>query len=75
VCKTDGALGHQGSIALAALSDREQVGFPGGWGIRALADSALRSAGIEPHVDVGAQILAPMPVNPAARALWEMLSQ
>ena len=119
VCTTDGSLGRQGTIALAALAEREQVAFPAGWGITMLVDSVLRSAGIEPRVDlevndtntlldlveaglgvaiipeaiarlrpnlhqitisdggwnwtIGAQVLAPTPVNPAARALWAML--
>jgi DNA-binding transcriptional LysR family regulator len=120
VCTTDGPLGRQDTIALAALAEREQVGFPAGWGITILVDSVLRSAGIESRVDlevndtntlldlveaglgvaiipeamarlrpnlqqitisegswnwtIGAQVLAPTPVNPAARALWAMLT-
>jgi DNA-binding transcriptional LysR family regulator len=119
VSKRDDMVGRQGSMALAALADYEQVGFPPGWGVRTLADNAMRSAGHEPRVDlevndtstlldlveaglgvavipdaiarlrpnlreitisdgswywtIAAQAVAPMPVNPAARALWEML--
>jgi DNA-binding transcriptional LysR family regulator len=119
VSKRDDMVGRQGSVALAALADYEQVGFPQGWGVRTLADNAMRSADHEPRVDlevndtstlldlveaglgvavipdaiarlrpnlreitisdgswywtIAAQAVAPMPVNPAARALWEML--
>jgi DNA-binding transcriptional LysR family regulator len=119
VCTTEGALSRQATVTLRALAERDQVGFPAGWGIRILVDNAMRSAGLEPHVDlevndtntlldlveaglglavipeaiarlrpnlhtvtisdgswdwtIGAQTLAPMPANPAARALWAML--
>lgn len=119
-CTTDGTLGRQDTVTLRALANQEQVSFPAGWGITILVDSAMRSAGIEPRVDlevndtntlldlvkaglgvaiipeamarlrpnlhqitisegswnwtIGAQVLAPTPVNPAARALWAMLT-
>ena len=106
-------------VTIAELADREHVGFSRGWGIRMLADHAVRSVGLEPRVDlevndtgtlldlvqaglgvalvpealltarpklhqatirdgrwvwtVAALALAPMPVNPAARAFWGML--
>ena len=119
VSNSDAIVDHRESMALAAIADHEQVGYPLGWGVRMLADSAMRSVGSEPRVDlevndtstlldlveaglgvavipeviarlrpnlrrvttsdgswywsIAAQALAPMPVNPAARALWEML--
>jgi DNA-binding transcriptional LysR family regulator len=119
VCTADATLGREGTIAVAALAEREQVGFPAGWGVTILVDRVLRSAGMEPRVDlevndtytlldlveaglgvaiipeaiarlrpnlhqitisegswkwtIGAQVLAPTPVNPAARAMWAML--
>lgn len=119
VCTTDADLGRQNTVRLRALAERSHVGFPAGWGIRILVDNAIRSAGLEPRVDlevndtntlldlveaglgvavipeaiarlrpnlhtltirdgswdwtIGAQTLAPMPANPAARALWAML--
>jgi DNA-binding transcriptional LysR family regulator len=119
VCANDAGLGRQATVALRALAARDHVGFPAGWGVRILADHAMRSAGLEPRVDlevndtntlldlieaglgvaiipdaiarlrphlhtltirdgswnwtIGAQTLAPMPANPAARALWDML--
>jgi len=119
VCTADATLGSQGTIAVAALAELEQVSFPEGWGVTILVDRVLRSAGMEPRVDlevndtstlldlveaglgvavipeaiarlrpklhqiiiregtlkwtIGAQVLAPTPVNPAARAMWAML--
>jgi DNA-binding transcriptional LysR family regulator len=119
VCAAEGALGRQRTVTLRALAERDHIGFPAGWGVRILVDNAMRSAGLEPRVDlevndtntlldlveaglgvaiipeaiarfrpnlqtltirdgtwdwiIGAQTLAPMPTNPAARALWEML--
>jgi DNA-binding transcriptional LysR family regulator len=52
VCTTDGNLGHQDTVTLRALAEREQVGFPAGWGVTILVESVLRSAGIEPRVDL-----------------------
>jgi DNA-binding transcriptional LysR family regulator len=121
VCTTEDMFGRQDTIALAAVAEREQVGFPPGWGIRTLTDTAMRSAGLEHRVDlevndtntvldlvevglgvavlphaiarlrpklhtmtisdgnwdwiIAAQALAPEPVNPAARVLWEMLKK
>ena len=120
VCRTDHSFGRRRTMALAALADYEQAGFPPGWGVRTLADSALRAAGVAPQVNlevndtntlldlveaglgvalipeaiaqsrpnlhqvtitdgtwnwtIAALAVAPMPVNPAARALWEMLT-
>jgi DNA-binding transcriptional LysR family regulator len=119
VCRTDDDWCGQDTVALSAVAEREQVGFPVGWGVRTLADGAMRSAGLEPRVSlevndignlldiveaglgvalvpmgiirlrpnlhtitinngswhwtIGAQIVAPEPINPAARALWKML--
>ena len=119
VSRTDVPFNRRRSVALAGLADREQVSFPVGWGVRTLADRALRAAGIEPNVGlevndtntlldlaeaglgvavipeaiarvrpnlhqltirdgswywtIAAHTVAPTPVNPAARALWEML--
>jgi DNA-binding transcriptional LysR family regulator len=119
VCRTDDQWGGRDTIGLAEVAEREQVGFPVGWGVRALVDKAMRSADLEPEVDlevndsdtlldiveaglgvalvpeglvrlrpdlqlitissgswywtVAAQVVAPEPINPAARALWTML--
>ena len=118
-CTSDPGLGPDGSISLAEIGQRPQVGFPADWGVALLATRAFHAAGLEPRVDlevndtdtlldlveaglgvavipealarlrphlrrlaiedgrwawrVGAQTLAPRPVNPAARALWAML--
>jgi DNA-binding transcriptional LysR family regulator len=119
VCHADGAFADRDVVTLAELAEYEQIGFARGWGIRTLADQAVRSAGLEPRVElevndtetlldlvqadlgvalvpeaiamrrprlhqatlregqwmwtIGARALAPVPVNPAARALWGML--
>jgi DNA-binding transcriptional LysR family regulator len=119
VCTTDDIFSGKDTVALSAVAEREQVGFPVGWGVRTLTDIAMRSAGLEQRVDlevndtntlldlvevslgvaiipeaiarlrpnlhtmtisdgnwdwtIAAQALAPEPVNPAARVLWEML--
>jgi DNA-binding transcriptional LysR family regulator len=51
-CTTDDTLARQDTITLAALAERERVGFPAGWGVTILVDRALRAAGIEPKVDL-----------------------
>ena len=52
VCKPEGTLSRQDSITLHAVAGQEQVGFPLGWGIRTLTDSAMHSARIDPRVDL-----------------------
>ena len=39
-------------MALADLAACEQVGFPLGWGVRTLTDSALRFAGVVSQVNL-----------------------
>ena len=119
VCRTDDEWSGRDTVALATVAEREQVGFPVGWGVRTLVDGAMRSSGLEPRVNlevndsdtvldivesglgvaivpegivrmrpnlrtitistgswywtIGAHVVAPGPVNPAARALWTML--
>lgn len=121
VCTTEDALAHRRRVTLATVAKQDVVGFPPGWGIRDLADRAMRAAGVEPRVDlevndtttlldlvegglgiavipeaiadlrpalatvaisgsnwewaIAAQTLAPTPMNPAARALWQMLGE
>ena len=117
ICRTEHRFGRRRTMALADLADCEQAGFPLGWGVRTLADSALRSAGVVSQVNlevndtntlldlveaglgvalipkaiaqsrpnlhqvaitdgswnwtIAALAVTPMPVNPAARALWK----
>jgi DNA-binding transcriptional LysR family regulator len=52
VCTTEDVLGRQDTVALSTVVEREQVGFPVGWGVRTLTDSAMRSVGLEQHVDL-----------------------
>ena len=52
VCTTADIFGGQDTVALAAVAEREQVGFPVGWGVRTLTDIAMSSAGIEQRVDL-----------------------
>jgi DNA-binding transcriptional LysR family regulator len=119
LCRRDDEWRGRDSVALATVAEREQVGFPVGWGVRTLVDRAMRSAGLEPSTNlevndsdtlldiveaglgvaivpegivrvrpnlrtitistgswywiIGAHVIAPGPVNPAARALWTML--
>lgn len=119
ICMSTDALAHRRRVALAMVAKQDLVGFPPGWGVRDLADRAMRAAGVEPRVDlevndtttlldlvegglgvavipeaiadlrptlatvaiagnswqwaIAAQTLAPAPMNPAARALWQML--
>jgi DNA-binding transcriptional LysR family regulator len=107
------------TVDLSALADQPIVGYPTGFGVRALADQAFLSRGFEPRyafevndtttlldlVEAGlglavvpeaiarlrpnlhratikgrawtwtiaAETLAPVPPNPAARALWNLL--
>jgi len=119
VCRTDDDWSGRDGVGLTEVAERELVGFPIGWGVRTLADSAMRSADLAPRVSlevndignlldivearlgvalvpvgivrqrpqlqtvnintgswywtIGAQVVAPEPINPAARALWTML--
>jgi DNA-binding transcriptional LysR family regulator len=107
------------TLDLTALADQSLVGYPAGFGVRALADQALLWRRVQPHyafevndtttlldlVEAGlgvslvpeaiarlrpglhrattkgrtwtwtiaAETLAPVPPNPAARALWYLL--
>lgn len=120
VCRADDEWGGLDTVDFPEVVGREQVGFPIGWGVRTLADRAMRSVGLEPRVSLevndigtlldiveaglgvalvpegiarlrpvlhtiaittgswywsmGAQVVAPEPINPAARALWAMLT-
>jgi DNA-binding transcriptional LysR family regulator len=51
-CTAEGDLAGQATVTLRALTDRDLVGFPAGWGVRILVDDAMRSAGLEARVDL-----------------------
>jgi DNA-binding transcriptional LysR family regulator len=48
----DGDTLGNGPFDLAGATGRPIIGFPPGWGIRGLADRAVRAAGLEPRVDL-----------------------
>jgi DNA-binding transcriptional LysR family regulator len=119
VCARGDPLDGRHTVRLHTIADRNQVGFPPGYGVRTQADRAIHAAGGEPRVDlevndtttlldlveaglgiailpealaklrpslpriaihgqtwtwdIVAETVAPSPINPAARALWEML--
>ena len=119
IANQDSPLAQRSAVDLTALADQPLVGYPIGFGIRALADQALLSCQVQPHytfevndtttlldlVEAGlglavipealarlrpglrrlaikgrswtwtiaAETLAPLPPNPAARALWNLL--
>jgi DNA-binding transcriptional LysR family regulator len=52
VGRAGGALGDRREVSIAELAEHEQVGFAPGWGVRAVADRAMRSVGLEPRVDL-----------------------
>jgi len=52
VCTTEDIFSRHDTVALGAVAEREQIGFPVGWGVRTLTDIAMRSAGIEQRVDL-----------------------
>jgi DNA-binding transcriptional LysR family regulator len=52
VCRAGGPFADRDEVTIAELADREQVGFSRGWGIRTLADQAVRSVGLQPRVDL-----------------------
>lgn len=119
VCARGDALDGRRTVRVHTIAERNQVGFPLGWGVRTQADRAMHAAGGEPRIDlevndsttlldlveaglgiailpeaiaklrpslhrigihgqtwtwaIVAETVAPSPINPAARALWEML--
>ena len=51
-CTAEPELARQDAISFGAVAERDQVGYPIGWGVRTLVDSAMRSAEVEPRVDL-----------------------
>jgi DNA-binding transcriptional LysR family regulator len=48
-CPPDHPLARRAAVELRAVAGHPQVGFPPGSGVRALADQAIRSRGLEPR--------------------------
>jgi DNA-binding transcriptional LysR family regulator len=49
VCSTGQSISTKDVVGLRALAEIALVGYPLGWGVRSLSDTALRSTGMEPR--------------------------
>lgn len=52
ITATDDAPAGRAPVDLVTVAQHRMVGFPVGWGIRTLTDYGMRSAGVEPRVDL-----------------------
>src|SRR5665213_52073 len=49
VCATSSELADRPVAELSMVAEQPQIGFPVGWGVRALADRAMQSRGLQPN--------------------------